>query len=170
VVLPVEDQAAEQLRPAQEGAFRRRRPAQGHVVTAARAGVAAVEHELLRAQPAGPCLLVDGVNDFVQFRPVAGRVDVDLDDAGVRRDLQDVQARVPGRLVAFEYHRDGGIFCCFFHRADKIEVGLQMGRWRHEDVNMPVPWLYAEGGMDDLAIVTVLRRRGFFLFPAVCLR
>ena len=49
---PVADQAAQQIGPAQERAVGRRRAAQHHVVAAAGAGVAAVEHELLGAQAA----------------------------------------------------------------------------------------------------------------------
>ena len=59
VVVPVGDQAAEQVGPAEERAVGRRRAAEDDVVAAAGAGVPAVEHELLGAQPRLPGLLVE---------------------------------------------------------------------------------------------------------------
>ena len=50
MVVPVGDQAAEQVGPAQDRAVGRRRPAEHDVVAAAGAGVPAVDHELLGAQ------------------------------------------------------------------------------------------------------------------------
>ena len=50
MVLPVGDQAAQQVGPAQERAVGRRRAAEHDVVAAAGAGVPAVEHELLGAE------------------------------------------------------------------------------------------------------------------------
>ena len=54
MVVPVRDQAREQVRAAQERAVGRRRAAEHEVVAAARADVAAVDHELLAAQPRLP--------------------------------------------------------------------------------------------------------------------
>ena len=59
MVVPVADQAAQQIRPPQERAVRRRRAAEDDVVAAAGAGVAAVEHELLGAEPRLPRLFVE---------------------------------------------------------------------------------------------------------------
>ena len=47
MVVPVRQQAAQQVGPAQERRIRRRRAAEHEVIAAAGAGVAAVEHELL---------------------------------------------------------------------------------------------------------------------------
>ena len=52
MVVPVRQQAAQQVRPAQERRIGRRGAAEHEVVAAAGAGVAAVEHELLGSQPA----------------------------------------------------------------------------------------------------------------------
>ena len=49
--LPVEHDALEQVRPAQERTVGRRRTAEHDVVAAAGAGVAAVDHELVGAEP-----------------------------------------------------------------------------------------------------------------------
>ena len=60
VPLPVQDQAVQQVGPAQEGAVHRRRAAHHDMVAAAGAGVAAVDHELVGAEAALARLLVDG--------------------------------------------------------------------------------------------------------------
>ncbi len=52
VVLPVGDQTAQQVRPPQQRAVRRRDAAQGDVIAAASAGVATVNHKLLGAESA----------------------------------------------------------------------------------------------------------------------
>ena len=59
VVVPVADQALQQVGPAQQRRFVRRGAAQDDVVAAAGAGVAAVEHEFLGAEPRRARLLVD---------------------------------------------------------------------------------------------------------------
>jgi ABC-type taurine transport system ATPase subunit len=62
----------------------------------------AVEHELLGAEPGQARLFVEDAGVGHQLVPVAGRVDVDLDDARVGRDHQALQAPVARRLVAFQ--------------------------------------------------------------------
>ena len=59
MILPVGDQAAQQIGPAQERAVGRRRAAEHDVVAAAGAGVPAVEHELLGAEPRVARVLVE---------------------------------------------------------------------------------------------------------------
>ncbi len=88
VVVPVGDQAAQQVRPAQEGRVVRRRAAEHEVVAAAGAGVAAVDHELLggQARETGRLVEVRGLLD--QLVPALGRMDVDLDHAGVGRHAE----------------------------------------------------------------------------------
>ncbi len=49
MVMPIRNQAGEQIGAAQERAIRRRGAAQDEVIAAARAGVTAVDHELLAA-------------------------------------------------------------------------------------------------------------------------
>ena len=51
MVVPVREQAAQQVRPAQERRIGRRRAAEHEVIAAAGAGVAAVDHELLGSEP-----------------------------------------------------------------------------------------------------------------------
>ena len=51
MALPVEHEAAQQIGPAQEGRMGRIGAAEHHMVAAARAGVATIDHELVGAQP-----------------------------------------------------------------------------------------------------------------------
>ncbi len=107
VDLPVADQGAQQVRAAQQRAVRGGRPPDGHVVAAAGAGVAAVEHEFLGAQPREARLLVEERHVVGELVPVRGRVDVHLDHARVRGDREAGDARIVGRRVALEAHRAG---------------------------------------------------------------
>ena len=52
MIQPVAEHALQQIRTAQERAVGRRRAAQHQMIAAAGAGVAAIEHEFLGAQPA----------------------------------------------------------------------------------------------------------------------
>ncbi len=72
------------------------------MVAAAGADMAAVEHELLGGKADLARLLVQllGTRDLVG--PVGGRVDVDLDHAGIGGDGEMQQAVVLGRQIAFE--------------------------------------------------------------------
>ena len=69
VVLPVGQQADEQVGAAQQRAVGRGGPAEGQVVAAAGAGVAAVDGERLGAKPLQPRVLVDRGHDVDQLRP-----------------------------------------------------------------------------------------------------
>ena len=69
-----------------------------------------------------------------QLAPVVGRVDVDLDDTRVGRDLQQRQARVARGRVAFEHDLHAQLGRRGFDRRDQVEVVLQAGQRRHEDV------------------------------------
>ena len=105
MVLPVGDEAAQQVGAAQQRAVRRGGAAERHVVAAAGAGVAAVEHELLGAQAREARFLVERLDVVLQLVPVGGRMDVHLDHAGIGRHREAAEARIVGRRVALEAHR-----------------------------------------------------------------
>src|SRR5690606_1172354 len=121
VVLPVGDQAADQVGAAQQWAVRRGGAPQGDVVAAAGAGVAAVEHEFFRPQagPVGQVVEVDGV--VHQFVPVAGGVDIDLDHPGVGGHQQLLDTAVPGGLVALHHHRHRQLGGGFLDQANQVD-------------------------------------------------
>jgi hypothetical protein len=72
------------------------------VVTAAGAGVAAVDHELLGRQPALVRFGVQHGGDVDEVAPAARGVDVHLDHTGIGRDLQPLEPRVVGRVITLQ--------------------------------------------------------------------
>ena len=84
MVVPVRQQAAQQIRAAQERRVRRRRAAQHEVIAAAGAGVTAVDHELLGSEAALASRVVKMRGAVDEFVPAARRMDVHLDDARIR--------------------------------------------------------------------------------------
>ena len=129
------------------------------MVAAAGAGVTAVEHELLGAQAAGARFLVQGGDVVDQLGPAGCRMDVDLDDAGIRRHAEHAQARVARRPVAFEAHRQPGGRGAGLDGRDQPEPVLDARERRQEDVQQPVADLHAEGGVHHVA----RRGRGSFV-------
>ncbi len=155
VVLPVGDQRGEQIGPAQEGAVLGRGAAEGDVVAAAGAGVAAVEHELLGAQARQARFVVEPFGGLDQFVPVRRGMDVDLDDAGIRRDGKALQARILGRRVALDDHRQREFGGGVLDRREQFGVVFEVGERRHEDMQPPLPRLDAECGVQHFGEVGV---------------
>ena len=149
MVVPVGDQAAQQVRPPQQRAVARRRPADHDVVAAAGAGVAAVDQELLGAETRLPRFLVERGRVLAQRRPARRRLQVDLDHAGVRRDLDVRQPRIVGRRLAFEDHRQAQRARGRFDRLDQIEVVLGGADRRQEHVQPALARLDAQRGPHD---------------------
>ena len=105
MVLPERHHAAQEIGAAQQRAVGGSGAAEGDVVAAAGAGVGAVEGELLGAEPGEPGFLVERFDDGAQRPPGRTRLDVDLDDAGVRGDDQGGQPRVARQRVALDDDR-----------------------------------------------------------------
>ena len=151
VVVPVADQAAQQVRPAQEGRIRHRGAAEHEVVTAAGAAVASVYHELLGTQAACVCGVVEEGGAGYHVVPRAIGLDVHLEHAGVGRDAQHLQSRVTRRLVAFEHHRVAAVGRGGLDRGHQFQVVLQRRQRRHEQIHDAVPHLGAQRGTGDPA-------------------
>ncbi|MCY1214496.1 hypothetical protein D9M72_263100 [compost metagenome] len=134
VVVPVQQQAGQQLGPAQERAVGGRGAAHHEVVAAAGAGVAAVGHELLGRQARLERGVVEELGVVDQFLPVVGRVDVDFDHARVGRHGQHLQARIARRRIAFHHDAHAQLLRGGFDGGDEVEVVLQARQRRHEDV------------------------------------
>ena len=174
MVVPVADHAGEQIGPAQERRVGGRRAAEDEVVAAAGAGVTAVEHELLARQPRLARRVVEVRRLLDELAPAGRGVDVDLDHPRVGRHAQDDQARVLGRLVAFQRDRQAHGVRRLLDRSDERKVVLERRRRRHEDVEAAVARLGADRGADHLAadsfsfggspsrFAFVLRRDGVF--------
>ena len=146
MVVPVREQAAQEIRPPQERRILRRRAAEHEVVAAAGADVTAVNHEFLGAQLTAACCVVEERGCFDELVPARARLHVDLDDPGIGRYLEIDQARIRRRLVAFN---DDGLAerpGARFHRCDELEVILEGARRRHEHVEHAAALLGAHRG------------------------
>ena len=132
VVVPVQEQAGQERGAAQKRAVGGRGAAHDHVVAAAGAGVAAVGHELFGRQAGLKRGLVQKFGVFHHLRPVVGGVDVDLDDTGVGRYLQELEARVARGRVAFHHDLDAQLACRGLYSGDQVQVIFQARQRRHE--------------------------------------
>ena len=66
-------------------------------------------------------------------------MDIDLDDAGIRRHLDHIEPRVEGRLITFDVHRHAELGDGALDRGDQIEIVGKRFDWRHEDAQASVP-------------------------------
>ncbi len=138
VALPVQDQRFEQVGAAQERAVIGRRAANNDVVTAAGARVLAVDHEFIGAQSRQPRLFIDRLGDRDALVPICRRVDIDLDDAGVGRHPDHIEARVRWRGIAFDVDRQAQLFGRCFGGSDQFEIVLEFFGGRHEHGQSPI--------------------------------
>jgi hypothetical protein len=87
-------------------------------------------------------------------------VEIDLDDAGVRGDLDDAETRVLGRWFAFDDDGEGAGGGGGFDDADEFEVIRRVRERRHEDVETAFAGFDAEGGADDVRCGLLRERCG----------
>ena len=146
VALPIEDQARQQIGPAQKRRIGRRGAAEHDMVAAAGAGVAPVGHELVRAEPRLARVFVERGRRLHRLAPGRGGMDVDFDDAGVGRHLDAIDARVERRRIALD--ADGKLLLARdrFDRAEQFEIIVEFRRRRHEDAQHAVARLDGQGG------------------------
>ena len=134
MVVPVQQQARQQLRFAQERTVRRRGAAHDKVVATSGAGVAAVSHELLGAQARLERCVVQEFGVGHQFFPVGDRVHVDLDHAGVRRHAQQFHSGVTRRRVTLDHQLQAEFFRSCLDGSEQIQVMFQLFKRRHEHI------------------------------------
>jgi len=103
----IKHQALEQIGPPQKRTVGGVEAAEHDVIAAAGAGVPAVEHELVGAEPRLVRVLINAVCDIDGFTPGCRRLDIDLDDAGIGRDLEHVEPRIGRRRIAFDVDGQG---------------------------------------------------------------
>ncbi len=144
MALPVQDQAFQQVRAAQERAVVGAVAADHDMVAAAGAGVATVDHELVGAQPGVAGFFIDRGGDRHAIVPVGGRVNIDLDDARIRCNADDVDALVLRRRIAFDMDRQAEIGRRLLGGGDQVEIILDALHRRHEDAQPPVARLDAD--------------------------
>ena len=136
VVVPIGEQAGQQVGAAQKRRIGRCGPAEHEVVAAAGAGVAAVGHEFFGAQVRLVRRFVEELGVLDQLAPVVRRVDVDLDHARVGGDLQQLEAGIARRRVAFEHHPQAQLGGRGFHCGQQLQVGFELLQRRHEHIQM----------------------------------
>ena len=95
------------------------------MIAAARPSVLAVDHELVGAEARKPRFLVDDFGGGDAFAPARRGMDVDFDHAGVRRDANDVHARIDRGRVALDLHRKSDFFGRGFGGGDQFEIVLE---------------------------------------------
>ena len=152
VVLPVADQTHYQIGPAQHRAVGRCGAAQSDMVTAAGAGVAAVEHEFFGGQPGQTRFFVKHADVADHLVPVAGRVDVDLNDARIGRDHQALQTPVARRLVAFQNDWPVHLGGHGLNGGSEFQIVFQCRQRWHEDAQYTATCLDTQRGVDDLGL------------------
>ena len=141
MALPIEHEALEQIGPPQERAVGGVGAAEHDVIAAAGAGVAAVDHELVGAEARVMRVLVKAVGGLDRLAPGRGRVDVDFDDAGVGRHLDDVDARIVRRRIALDLDRQAKLGGGRFDRREQFEIILEPLDRRHEHAEPAVAQL-----------------------------
>ena len=112
-------------------------------------------------EPREPRLLVQRLAwSCISSRHVDGRMHVDLDHAGIGRDVQHFRARVARRRVAFDGHgRPSCATAVSSTRREQRDVGLEALDRRHEHVQMPVAHLQRQRGLDHLARLVAAHAR-----------
>ena len=97
MVLPIGDQAFQQVWASQHRAVFGSSAAQRGVVAATGAGMAAIDHEFFCAKTRQPGFFVQRRHVVDQLLPAGGWVDIDLDHTRIRRDAEQLDARVARR-------------------------------------------------------------------------
>ena len=142
----IEHQALEQIGPPQERAVGGIQAAEHDVIAAAGAGMAAVDHEFVGAEPRQMRVLVNAARDVDSFAPRRRRLDVDLDDAGVGRHFEHIEPRIGRRRVAFDVDRQIELGGGRFDGRDQIEIVVERFDRRHENAQAAVAHLDRQSG------------------------
>ena len=142
--LPVQQNAFQEIRPAQERAVLGRCPAKHHVVAAAGSGVPAVEDELVEAEAREARILVKTLRDVDGLAPSFRRMDVDLDDARIGRVLDDLEAVIARRRIAFDVDRGLHVRGRRLDGRQQLQIILELFQRRHENAQPAVARLDRE--------------------------
>jgi hypothetical protein len=131
------------------------------MVAAAGADRAAVDEELVRGEFDLARHVVEAGGQVDRLFPQRRRLDVDLDHAGIGRDLEHVEARIGRRGIALDPHRDARRLRRALHRGDQLEIIFQFFGRRQEDRDIGTARLDRDRGahraLDDHLLLAVLR-------------
>ena len=89
-------------------------------------------------------------------------MDIDLDHAGIGRDLQHVQPRIRRRGVTFDAHRQAGLSRGRLGLGDEIQIVFQRLHRRDEDGQVIAPGLDGQGGAHRAFDDHLFGAAGFF--------
>lgn len=149
MIVPIRDQAREQIGTAQERAVGGRRAAEHEVIAAARADMPAVDHELLARQPRSIRGVVQEFGVLNELVEIVRGMDVYFDHTGIGCHLQHLQPRVARRRVAFEHELRVERFGGQLDRGQQVEIVFERGDRRHEHVEHAAACLDAQRGARD---------------------
>ncbi len=105
---------------------------------------------LSAVSPPSRAVLVQPLGDRADFLEAGGGVDVDLDHAGIGRDLQHIDARIGRRGIAFDPHRLAHLLGDLLDRGDQFEEILHRLDRRDEDRQVMTARLDRHGGAHGL--------------------
>ena len=146
MVLPVGQQADQQIGPAEQWRLHRLRATQGEMVAAAGSAVPSVDGEGLGAEPMLAGDRVQAVGQLRQLGPGRRRVHVDLDHPRIGSDHQGLDPRVRWRRVALEDHRRPGLRRGALDQPGQLDELLQPLQRGEVDVHEAVPGLHHQRG------------------------
>ena len=138
MILPVSQQGTQQIGPAQHRGVRRRFATDDDVITATRAGMPTVHHELLGAQARLTSLFVQYRRALHQFPPRFAGMEIHLNDPRVRGDGEFIDSGITRRRFAFQDHRQPQFGHGRFNPGDQLEVILGRLHGRHKDMQPPL--------------------------------
>ncbi len=141
MALPVQHEALQQIRAAQERRILRRAAADHHMIAAAGAGVAAVDQKTVGAEADFGGVFVQAESDIDRLAPVLRRLNVDLDHAGIGRHLDHLDARIVRRPVALDMNRKLHFLGSRLDRRDQLEIVFDLLDRRHEHAQHAVAHL-----------------------------
>ena len=159
MVVPEAEQRLQQIGAAQERAVGGLGRAHHHVVAAAGADMAAVEHELFRGQADLARFLVQLLAALHDLRPARCGMHVDLDHAGIGGDREMQQPRVARRQVAFQHHLAAELAGGVLDRGDQRQPVLGGIERREEHVDHAAARLDAERGAHQVGLAAADHRR-----------
>ena len=105
------------------------------MVATSGACVPAIGHEFFSTQAGFESGLVQKFGVLNHFTPIAGRVNVDFNHARVGCDLQELEPWVSGRRISFQHNGDIELLGCGFYGRQQMEVIVDFGQGRHEDIH-----------------------------------
>src|SRR5690349_6875589 len=114
MVLPVRYKALQQIWSPEQGAIRRSDSTNSNMISSSCSRVFSIEHELLTAEPAEPCLLEQDVVVVNKLLPCFGGMNIYFHNARVRRNSKFGEPVVAGRFIAFNDYLQVQLCCCRF--------------------------------------------------------